>query len=86
MNIRDVVVKHFAAIVAEHSPVPCPEHVTDDLLLEEFWLDSVALVAFIARLEQELGYVPPAVVEGAFYPETIGEFVALYADAAPERT
>jgi len=41
MNIRDVVLRHFAAIVAESSPVPFPDTVTNDMKLDEFWFDSM---------------------------------------------
>ena len=81
MNIREIVLKHLANIVTEHSPVPFPDDVTDDTMLDEFWLDSVAFAALISALEGEVGFVPTDILEGAFYPESIGELVKLYEDS-----
>ena len=82
MSIREIVLKHLAAIVAEHSPVPFPDDVTDDTMLDEFWLDSVAFAALVSGLEAEVGYIPSDILEGAFYPEAVGELVAMYENTA----
>lgn len=86
MNVRKTVLKHLAAIVGEHSPVPFPDDITDDTMLDEFWLDSVAFAALISALENELGFVPTDILEGAFYPETMGELVTMYEETAKERS
>ena len=85
MNIREVVMKVLGSVVEQYSPVPFPEEVDDDTMLDEFWLDSVAFAALISGMEEALGFVPDAILEGAFYPETFGEFVTLYEDAKKER-
>jgi acyl carrier protein len=64
--------------VEEHSPVPFPETINDDDLLEDFGLDSVAFTSLLAQLEEELGHIPTAILEGDAYPETFGELVAAY--------
>jgi len=78
MNIREIVQNHLAAVVQESSPVTFPDTIDDDDLLEEFWLDSVAFTALLNRIEQEVGYIPNAILEGDFYPETFGELVGAY--------
>lgn len=83
MNVRDDVLKHLAAIIKEHSPESLPESFTDEMRLDEFWLDSVAYVTLISRLEKAVGYIPPPILEGTLYPNTIEELVAMYEDAAP---
>ena len=78
MTIREIVRNKLAAVVEEHSPVSFPETISDDDLLEAFGLDSVAFTSLIAQLEEEIGHVPTAILEGDAYPETFGELVEAY--------
>jgi acyl carrier protein len=78
VTIREVVRNKLASVVEEHSPVPFPETINDDDLLEDFGLDSVAFTSLLAQLEEELGHIPTAILEGDAYPETFGELVAAY--------
>lgn len=78
MNIREIVYTNFAAVVTESSPVPFPDEISDDTLLEDFWLDSVAFTSLLARLEKEVGYIPTNILEGTFFPETFGDLVSAY--------
>lgn len=78
MNIRETVLFHLAETVEKSSPVPFPDDVNDSTRLDEFWLDSVAFAQLISRLDAELGFVPTAILEGAYYPETIREMVMIY--------
>jgi len=58
--------------------VPFPETVDDDELLDTYGLDSAAFAALLAVIEEEVGYIPSAILEGDFYPETFGELVSAY--------
>ena len=78
MNIREIVETKLAAVVAAHSPVAFPDTIDDDDLLDAFGLDSVAFVALLAEIEEAAGRIPPAILEGDFYPETFGELVSAY--------
>jgi acyl carrier protein len=78
VSVREIVRNKLALVVEEHSPVPFPEVISDDDLLEDFGLDSVAFTSLLAQLEEELGHIPPAILEGEAYPETFGELVAAY--------
>lgn len=78
MTIREIVRNKLASVVEENSPVPFPETIGDDDLLETFGLDSVAFTSLIAQLEQEIGFIPNAILEGDGYPETFGELVEAY--------
>lgn len=78
MNIRETVLKHLAAVVAERSPLPFPAEVSDDMLLDDFWLDSIAFTTLVTGLETELGFIPEEILSGVTFPETIGELVAAY--------
>ena len=78
MNMRDLVFSKLAAIVAENSPIPLPDTIDDDDLLDTYGLDSAAFMSLLAAIEDEVGYIPAAILEGDLYPETFGELVAAY--------
>lgn len=78
MDIRQIVYTHLAAVVSESSPAPFPDELSDDVLLEDFWLDSVAFASLFDRIEKEVGYIPSAILEGAFLAETFGELVTAF--------
>ena len=78
MNIRTLVQSNLATIVAENSPIPFPDTIDDDDLLDTFGLDSAAFMSLLAQIENEVGYIPSAILEGDLYPETFGELVAAY--------
>jgi hypothetical protein len=57
----------------------------DDLVLFDSGLDSLALAALVARLEDEL-MVDPFTSSGAVdFPVTLGDFLTLYEHAAKSR-
>lgn len=80
MNIREIVQSKLASVVEASSPVPFPDTISDDDLLDAFGLDSVAFMSLLVQIEAEVGYIPTAILEGDFYPETFGELVAAYQD------
>jgi hypothetical protein len=55
---------------------------TDDLVLFDSGLDSLALAALVARLEDELMVDPFTSSEATDFPVTLGDFFALYEHAA----
>ncbi len=82
MNTREIVLQHLAEVIDAYGSFPFPDDVTDETKLDVFWLGSVVYTAFISRLEEEVGYISAAILEGAAYPETIGDLVRLYENAA----
>ena len=78
MNVRNVVQNQLKRVVAEHSPMPFPEHIEDDDELDYFGLDSLAFMELLIGVERELGYIPRTILEGDVYPETFGELVSAY--------
>lgn len=80
MNTHDIVLQHLADVVTEFSPLTFPNDVTDETRLDEFWLDSIAFVTLLSNLEEVLGFIPQAVVQGKF-PQTVGELVAMYTES-----
>lgn len=78
MTIREIVRHKLASVVAENSSMPFPETIDDDDLLETFGLDSVAFTSLLTQLEEAIGFIPEAILEGDAYPETFGELVQAY--------
>ena len=78
MNIRNIVLKRLEQAVAEHSPMPLPEEMDDDIELDMFGLDSLAFMGLLTSIEKDIGYIPRAILEGELYPETFGELVSAY--------
>lgn len=82
MRIREIVLKHLAAVVQTNSPLPFPEEVSDEMFLNDFWLDSIAFTSLVTLIEVELGFIPLPILKGTAFPRTIGELVQAYEDEA----
>jgi hypothetical protein len=67
-------------VAKEHKCTLVP--LTDDLVLFDSGLDSLALAALVARLEDELMIDPFSSSEAVDFPVTLGDFFALYEHAA----
>ena len=78
MNIRKIVLNRLEQVVVEHSPMPFPEEMNDDIELDFFGLDSLAFMGLLTGIEKDVGYIPRAILEGDLYPETFGELVSAY--------
>ena len=55
---------------------------TDDLVLLDSGLDSLAIAILVARLEESLGFDPFTEAEDVAYPVTLGDFISFYEHAA----
>ena len=55
----------------------------DDTVLLDSGLDSLGFAILVARLEEELGYDPFVLMDEPVYPQTLGEFIAIYQRFAP---
>lgn len=78
MDVRAIVLKNLAVTVVESSPVPFPEDVTDEMMIDEFWLDSLAFANLMVRIEADLGCLPLTFFDGTDFPRTVGELVHSY--------
>jgi len=78
LNVREIVKTKLASVVEENSPLPFPESIDDDEFLDTFGLDSAAFATLLAILEEDIGHIPAAILEGEYYPETFGELVAAF--------
>ena len=55
----------------------------DATVLLDSGLDSLGFAILVARLEEDLGYDPFVMMDEPVYPQTLGEFVAIYQRFAP---
>ncbi|WP_439534128.1 acyl carrier protein [Polymorphobacter sp.] len=77
MSLREKISALFNEMWAEDHDTP-PPVLTDDTVLLETGLDSMAFAVFVARLDEELGFDPFTASDDAVYPVTFGEFVTFY--------
>ena len=84
MSIRSTVILHVQQIAEEQNKkLPL---LTDDLVLLDSGLDSLAFAILVARLEETLGLDPFTESDDVFYPVTLGDFIRSYEDSARSRT
>lgn len=75
-RVRLAVARSFRAVAEAHDRKLQPLH--DDLGLLDCGLDSLCFAVIAAQLEAELGIDPFAELDDDLFPESFGEFVALY--------
>lgn len=78
MTTRDTILELFNEALGTTGEELSVENLEDDTVLLDSGLDSLGFAILVARLEEELGYDPFVEMEGAVYPTTFGEFVAIY--------
>jgi len=80
MSVRAAVISHIEQIGREiNKDLP---QLTDDLVLMDSGLDSLAIAIAVARLEDELGLDPFTQSSDISYPVTLGDFIRFYENAA----
>lgn len=79
MSIKLRIISEFENVAKEQRKSLAP--LTDDLILTESGLDSLAFAVIVSRLEDALGFDPFTTSEGGDLPVTLGEFVQLYENA-----
>ncbi|MGH7948982.1 MAG: acyl carrier protein [Candidatus Binataceae bacterium] len=83
MSIKSTVIAQIQQIAeAEKKNLP---PLTDDLVLLDSGLDSLAIAILVARLEETLGLDPFTESDDISYPVTLGDFIRFYENAAKSR-
>jgi acyl carrier protein len=80
MSIKGTIITEIEQIAEEHGKAVPP--LTEDLVLLESGLDSLALAILVARLEEKLGLDPFTDSDDVPYPVTLGDFIRFYENAA----
>ncbi len=81
MSIKSTIISEIQRLAEDESKDLPP--LTDDLVLLESGLDSLAFAILVARLEETLGLDPFTDSDEVAYPVTLGEFIRFY-EAASE--
>lgn len=76
-DVRDVIVESIHRI-AEENDLELSDMLDDNSILLESGLDSLGFAILVAELESSLGFDPFVMMEEPVYPNTLGEFVAIY--------
>jgi acyl carrier protein len=82
MSLKATVITHIEQIADEDGKSLPP--LTDDLVLLDSGLDSLAVAILVARLEETLGFDPFTESDEVAYPVTLGDFIAFYEHAASQ--
>jgi acyl carrier protein len=80
MDVRAKVIAQFRQVAEEHNMRLAP--LTDNLELFHTGLDSLCFAIIVVRLEASLGVDPFSAEEDSRFPETFGDFVSYYENAA----
>ena len=76
MSVRTTITEQIEQIAREQNRRLAS--LTDDLVLLESGLDSLAFAILVARLEDVLGYDPFTASDDVYYPLTLGQFIKFY--------
>jgi acyl carrier protein len=79
VSIKLAVISEIRQIAAD-SKKSLPA-LTDDLVLLDSGLDSLAIAILVARLEETLGFDPFTASDDVEYPVTLGDFIRFYEHA-----
>jgi acyl carrier protein len=80
MSLRLTIISQIEQIAAEQNKKLAP--LTDNLVLLESGLDSLAFAVLVARLEDKLGFDPFTSSDDVYYPVTLGDFIRFYDNAS----
>jgi acyl carrier protein len=80
MSVKAVVISEIQQIADDDKKSLPP--LTDDLVLLDSGLDSLAIAILVARLEEALGFDPFTESDDVDYPVTLGDFIRFYEHAA----
>jgi len=75
-NVKPTVIALIEQIAKDDKKTVPP--LTDDLVLLESGLDSLAFAIVVARLEDSLGIDPFSASEDVQFPVTFGDFIQMY--------
>ena len=80
MSVKAAVISQIQQIADDDKKSLPP--LTDDLVLLDSGLDSLAIAILVARLEETLGFDPFTESDDVAYPVTLGDFIRFYERAA----
>ena len=79
MSVKLTIMSEMEKVAREQNRTLAP--LSDDLVLIDSGLDSLAFAVLVVRLESELGVDPFTTGEDVEFPVTLRDFVAVYENA-----
>ena len=79
MSVKLTIMSEMEKVAKEQNRTLAP--LSDDLVLIDSGLDSLAFAVLVVRLESELGVDPFSTGEDVEFPVTLRDFVAVYENA-----
>jgi len=76
-NVRETIINSILN-VAEENELELIKPLNDDIVLLKSGLDSLGFAILVAELESSLGFDPFVIMEEPVYPNTLGDFIAIY--------
>lgn len=76
--MRNIILNMFNEALEQTDKNEKYETIEDSAILLETGLDSLGFAILVALLEEELDLDPFQLMDNAVYPNTFGEFVAIY--------
>ena len=83
MEIEPIIRQTFAEVL-ESAGQGMSSPLTHESILLRTGLDSLGFAILVARLEEALGYDPFVEMKEPVYPQTFGEFLAIYEQFNPK--
>ena len=80
MTVRLTIMSEINTVATEQQRKLPP--LTDDLVLLDSGLDSLAFAILVARLEDKLGVDPFTASDDVYFPVTLGDFIRVYENVA----
>ncbi|MBA6370462.1 acyl carrier protein [Colwellia sp. BRX8-4] len=78
MTCRAIIIDKINEVLEQTNNTLLVESLTDEVILFESGLDSLGFAILVALLEEELDFDPFQLMDEPVYPNTFGEFVAIY--------
>ena len=79
MSIKNKIIEKIHEVAGLTDSIIVSE-LSDETVLLASGLDSLGFAVLVAVLEEEFDFDPFVELEDAVYPETLGEFVAIYSN------
>jgi len=76
--MRELILEKFNEVLEQNEEGVTLSSISDDQVLLESGLDSLGFAILVALLDEELGFDPFQLTDEPVYPNTFGEFVAIY--------
>ncbi len=83
MTVLNIIEEKFQEVLERRGLELEVDALSESVVLLQSGMDSLGFAMLVALLDEELGYDPFTLMAEPVYPQTFGEFVAVYQKFAP---